>query len=47
MISAIFTILAPPHDIRVGANVNEEMVVDFKPAISTERVTVSKIAFQS
>lgn len=33
-------VLEPPSDIRVGSNINEELVVDFSPAITSTPVKV-------
>ncbi len=34
-------IAEPPSDIRVGSNINDELVVDFKPALASDPITVS------
>jgi hypothetical protein len=40
IMTPIFSVMTPkpPSEIRVGPNINEELVVDFKPAISSDEI---------
>ncbi|CAJ0581112.1 unnamed protein product, partial [Mesorhabditis spiculigera] len=35
----------PPHDLRVGTNINDEIVIDFKPAISYQPIKSYSIRY--